>query len=933
MKCKQLKKTTFTLSAISLAISFSVTSAQQPADNTGDEIEVIEVSGIRGSLQRSVSMKRESLQIVDSISAEDIGQFPDTNLAESLQRISGVAIDRSGGEGQSVTVRGFGPEFNTVLLNGRRMASDTGARSFNFDVLPAELVSAVDVYKSQPAKLDEGGIGSTIVMHTPKPLSFDGFKAVASVKGLYEDLSGEFTPQLFGMITDTFADNTLGALVSLTHQKRKNQINRILTDGYMVLNRDDMTNISEQLAQQGYSQNDQFFFPQNLNVSPVSEERERTTINTALQYAPNSNLTFTLDGLYSDFEVYADTTNVGLFFTPSLISDATFDKNGVATSVTENRNPDATRATLSRPSELYALGFNADWWINDNLNIAFDSSWSRAESGGADNTNVSVVGIAIEDENFSTINYDENGFPALSGIADDALTDPSLARAHFNLLGTGGGPFGGGQDFEDEITQHKLDVKWTPYFGHLSEVSFGAQYSKQKQSVTIRLSHPEVLCAYCGFSVDMPDSLFSQTGIGNDYLGGIGGLPSRWLSFNIADAIEYLESPEAMTANDTANNLPTGTTAALFANTNGFDIATRPDSSQVEEDILSTYLNFAFEGDWADKTWNWNIGARYVRTETTAIGVSQLLEDLTLSAADLYTPVLTGETRVSQTNKYNYVLPSTDFRINLTDEIIARASASKTLTRPPLSALSPRTTIGSTRPGNLSASSGNPDLKPFISDNIDVSLEWYFSESSYLTAGYFRKDVKNFLVSTVENRPFPIIDSENLFEGDPIFEVSLVDNVEKAAVDGLELSAQYSFDTLLGFWSGFGVTANATLVDSNAELNVENTSQTFALVGLGNTYNLIGFYDKGGFQARIAWNRRDRFLQTARGFGGEPTYVSEYDQVDIRFSYDLSQSVQIFLEGINITDEKTKKVGRYDNEILLYEETGPRYTLGVSATF
>ena len=135
------------------------------------------------------------------------------------------------------------------------------------------------------------------------------------------------------------------------------------------------------------------------------------------------------------------------------------------------------------------------------------------------------------------------------------------------------------------------------------------------------------------------------------------------------------------------------------------------------------------------------------------------------------------------------------------------------------------------------------------------------------------------------------------------------------------------------FWSGFGVTANATLVDSNAELNVENTSQTFALVGLGNTYNLIGFYDKGGFQARIAWNRRDRFLQTARGFGGEPTYVSEYDQVDIRFSYDLSQSVQIFLEGINITDEKTKKVGRYDNEILLYEETGPRYTLGVSATF
>lgn len=920
----------FYLSALSFAISSSLSYA---ADETDKDMEVIQVIGIKGSLQRSISMKRESLQIVDSISAEDIGQFPDSNLAESLQRISGVAIDRSGGEGQSITVRGFGPEFNTVLLNGRRVASDTGARSFNFDVLPAELVSSVDVYKSQPANIDEGGIGSTIVMHTPRPLNYDGFKAVTSVKGVYEDLSGEVSPQLFGMVSDTFADNTFGVLFSVSHQRRKNEIERILTDGYMVLNRDDMTNISADLAAQGYSADDQFFFPQNLNISPVNEDRKRTTINTTLQYAPKSNLEFTLDGMYSKFDVEADTTNVGLFFTPSLISDASFDENGVATSVTENRNLDATRATLSRPSELYSVGFNADWWINENFNLAFDTSWSKAESGGAEGTNVSVMGIAIAEQNFNSIDYDAQGLPTLYGVSDAALLDPSMARAHFNMLGSGGGPFGGGQDFSDEILQQRIDARWTPYFGNLNEVAFGVQYSKQKQAVTIRVTDPQVTCAYCGFAVDVPDSLFSETGIGSDYLGGISGLPSRWLTFDIDEAIAYLESDEAMAAADAANNAPPGTMAALLASTNGFGIAVQPNSSRVEEEIISSYLNFGFGGYWGSMGWNWNVGARYVHTETTAKGVSQVMVDMVRAAADLYTAIFDGEAAVEQTNKYDYFLPTTDFRLNLTDDLIARMAWSRTLTRPPLGNLSPRTTIGSTRPGNLSASSGNPDLKPFISDNIDVSLEWYFQESSYLTVGYFRKDVKNFLVSTVEDRAFPILDSENLFNGDPIFEVSLVDNMEKAAVDGFEIGAQYTFDSLPGFWSGFGVTGNATIVDSNAELNVEDTTQTFALVGLGNTYNVIGFYDKDGFQARVAWNRRDRFLQNARGFGGEPTYVQDYEQVDVRVSYDVTESIQVYAEGINITDEKTKKVGRYDNEILLYERTGPRYTVGITASF
>ncbi|QCZ94054.1 TonB-dependent receptor [Salinimonas iocasae] len=923
------------LTALSIALSLGslTVHAQESSDAQEQDVEVIQVSGIRGSLQRSVSLKRNSNQIVDAISSEDIGQFPDTNLAESLQRISGVAIDRSGGEGQSITVRGFGPEFNTVLLNGRRLASDTGARSFNFDVLPAELVSGVEVYKSQPVHLDEGGIGSTVVMRTPRPLDYDGFRAVSSIKAQYEALSDETSPQFFGMVSDTFNVDTVGVLVSLTQQKRQNRINRLLTDGYLVLNRDDMTNIAGSLAEQGYGADEQFFFPQNLNISPIHENRERTTFSSTFQYRPSQDVEFTLDAMYSDFEVESHTSNVGIYFTPTLISDATFDSNNVATSVTENRNADATEAQLNRPTNLYAVGFNADWWINDQFNLSFDTSWSKADSGGAENTDVVVAGIGIQDENFSTVSYDDNGYPTVSGVSDEALSDPSLARAHFTLRGTGGGVFGGGQDFEDEVFQQRVDATWAANKEHLVEVTFGAQYSKQDQSLTIRLSPDNVLCAYCGFQVDVPDSLFSQTGIANDFLGGIGNLPSSWVSFDIDEFINYLESDEAMTARNNALGLEAGSTAALLEQSGGFDLAVRPTSSQVEEEIMAGYINAVFEGEWSGMPWTWNVGARYVHTETTAIGVSQILQDLTFAAADLYTPILSGEEEVSQTNTYDYFLPSTNIKLNITDELVGRIALSRTMTRPPLGSLSPRTTLGATRPGNLSANSGNPDLRPFVADNLDVTLEWYYSESGYLTAGYFRKDVENFLVSTVENRSFPIVDSENLFEGDPVFEVSLVDNAEEATVDGIELGAQYTFDSLPGFWSGFGVTANATMVDSNAELDVGDTTQTFALVGLGDTYNLIAFYDKGPYQARVAWNRRDRFLQTARGFGGEPTYVAEYDQVDVRVSYNINEDMQVFLEGINVTDEKTRKEGRYSNQILLLEETGPRYTVGITASF
>ncbi|HEY0681948.1 MAG TPA: TonB-dependent receptor [Steroidobacter sp.] len=924
------------LASAASAVMFGVASGQAAAQSTGAEsqdLEEVVVTGIRSSLRQAMEIKRDSDQIVDSIASESLGKFPDTNIAESLQRITGVSIDRSGGEGQAVTVRGFGPEFNTVLLNGRRLASDTGARSFNFDVLPAELISRVDVYKSATALLQEGGIGSTILLHTPRPLELGDFKSILSAKALYEDLSENTTPEVFGMISDVFADGRIGLLVSGSYQKRENRSERILTDGILTAPRDSMELIADDLAAQGYSEDDQFFIPQNLNVSPIDEERERINFNTTFQYQIADNLRLTVDGMYDKFSVFTEANSLGFFVTPSIITAATFDENRTATSITQTIDAavDFTRSVRDRPTDIYAGGINLAWDVTDSVNVALDSSWSRAKSGGAEGTNVAVVGFR---KDIYTLTYGPNGIPSVTGVPSQDYVDPSLPVAHFNMRGSGGGPLGGGADLEDEIFEHRIEAQWQPDNETLRRVTVGAFYSDEKQSRDTRLSDNEILCMYCGYFVGIPDQLMRPYNVGSGFLGGRVSVPSAWQAFDIDPLLAYLESSEAAAARDAFLELPAGTTLAELAAHNGFEIHQRPDSSRVEEQVAALYADASLEGSMGDMPWNLTLGARYVRTETTAFGISQELLDLRNSGdPTLYRTVLGDPITVDQTNKYNDFLPSLSFRLNVTDDVIVRFAASKTLTRPPLGALSPRLVIGTTRPGNLQASSGNPDLKPFESRNVDLSAEWYYQENGFVTVGLFYKEVENFLVNSVENRVLPIADADNLFSGDPVFEVSLLDNLESATVKGVEMGFQHSFDWLPGLWNGFGLGANATLVESGAELNVEDISQTFALEGLGDSYNVVGFYERGPLEVRVAWNRRERFLRTAVGFGREPTFVQPYQQIDARASYAITDNFSVFAEGVNLGNEIQHRVGRYDNQILLLEETGRRYTLGVRAEF
>ena len=218
------------VSAVLFAASYAPYVVAQP---TQSAVEEIVVTGIRGSLERAQDVKRNALGVVDAIAAEDLGKFPDSNIAESLQRITGVTIDRNGGEGQFVTVRGFGPSFNTVLVNGRRMVSETGGREFSFDLYPAELISGAEIYKTGTAHLQEGGIGSTINLKTARPLDLADDKIVATAKALYEENSSKTTPELFGLYSHKFNDDTMGFLLSASYQNRKSQDDFLWTNGWL----------------------------------------------------------------------------------------------------------------------------------------------------------------------------------------------------------------------------------------------------------------------------------------------------------------------------------------------------------------------------------------------------------------------------------------------------------------------------------------------------------------------------------------------------------------------------------------------------------------------------------------------------------------------------------------------------------------------------
>ena len=885
-----------------------------------DDYELILVKGIRGSMQRSVDVKHSSSGVVDAIKAEDIGKFPDSNLAESLQRITGVSIDRSEGEGQFVTVRGFGPQFNTVLTNGRRMATDNLGREFSFDTLASEMVSGVSVYKTFSASKQSGGIGSTINIETARPLNQRGFKVAGSVSAMYDTNSEQSTPQ--GTFLVSHSNNEFGWLLSATHQHREGRIHEVQTDGWLL-----NTDIP---ADQLTRQSENVFVPRNYDQRVRFDTRKRTGATLVLQYRPNEDVEVSFDYLASQFDVKTDSTSMGHWFTSSNLEQVLTDENGTVVKFEQNvgHATDFHARTFDRPSKVEAIGLNAQWHVSPALSFETDLSLSKAsieDQKGAANA-LSLIGYL----NRSAFDHTAgNTLPTISGFTEasadvvDALGNPSgvdnylspaNGKAHVMLRR--------GWDIENQFDQFSFDGLWDDGLENLSAVKFGLMFTRQsKKNARWDNEKNAVHCTFCGYfnEPDIPDIFQSRFDAGEDFLSGISGhqeLPKSWLRHDGEALFAFLESVSGQS----------------------FDAVQRDNSFTIEEKVQGAYLQADFSTEVKEMLATVEIGMRFEATDVTVSGIDSDLIALRILDQTELGPITSTPRPVEESFHYQNWLPSFTFKLDVSDEIVARMALSKSLTRPTMAQMSPALVLNTTRQGgDLRASTGSPDLKPFEATNLDLAVEWYYGASSYFSAGYFRKSVDNFIVSNVSELAFETVtdpstgnDPSAPDSADEIarFDLTQPINGETATVDGWELAFQHTFE------SGFGILANMTLVDSNAQLDRNNVLQKFALTGLSDSQNLVLFYEKGPGQIRLAWNHREGFLQSLiQRQGAEPTFVDGYHQLDMSASYDINDNISLFVEGINITEEHVIKHGRYDNQLLLAQAPGARYTLGIRGSF
>lgn len=894
-------KKTYLSSLLLVSMGGCLPALAQEAENDSRKLEVIQVSGIKSSLVRSMDLKQDAGNVVDAITAEDIGKFPDQNVAESLQRITGVTIDRSSGEGQLITVRGMGPEFNSVLLNGRTLATTSGGRAFSFDILASELINGAEVHKTQSAYLQEGSIGATVDISTMKPLENPGFQAVGSIKGMYDNLRDKTTPQFSGLISNTFDDERFGVLASFAYAKRESGYDQANTARYY--------KTEDEIDNQSYGE---IYFPRNYDQIAYNETRERKSGSVVFQYKPVDKLTISIDSLYSKLDLEYREDVFPMWFIPENARNPVFDENNT---LIKADFADSFIETLVRQSqstdELKAFGLNIDWEVSDNLRSTFDLSKSKASSDPERGYSDVVAG---RPGNFS---YDRTSSDLIPTMTFQPFAEnETLTAGWASLQGT---------EIEDEVLEARFN---NSYFledaGPLVEIGFGALYSERTLGTTWGETEYPLPWTFADNSsrIVLPSSIFRRYEADGFLSEGSGAATEWWPTFNSDDVFDFLASEEAI------NQLDDPSIVRDIFERKGFDMVRDPTAYEVEEELTALYADLHFEGEIGDIFYSVITGLRYVETESRSDGQQVSLVNL-LPDPNKPDQVRAIESEdyssISETHSYDNWLPSINTKFELTEDIIVRLAYSVSVTRPELDEMSPLKTYGGGPINELTGSASNPKLEPFESKNWDYGIEWYYDEGSYAAIAGFTKDVDGYL-STID-----FDESVKVPSGTYDYVISRPDNLESAEIDGVELAVQHMFTSLPSPFDGLGIIANTTFVDS--ETSASEGEEILPLIGLGDSSNLILFYEKNGFQSRLAYNIREHFMQDKPLSNTDPFYVDDYEQIDISASYDFNEYLTVFFEGINITNELYIKKAQYNNQILEVTENGARYAIGIRGSF
>ena len=759
------------LSSAILAAAGTLVAGQVIAES--NSIDEVVVTGIRGSLERAMDTKRDASGVVDAISAEDIGKFPDTNLAESLQRISGVSINRVNGEGSEVTVRGFGGGFNLVTLNGRQMPSanvgtitgnplDQGAsgtsRSFDFSNLASEGVRGLQVYKTGRSSVATGGIGATINVQTIRPLDSAGTQASIGVKAVDDTSGDDVTPEVSGLYSWTNDDSTFGVSVFGSFQERDSGSRHSSVEEFGLRtwdssNPDNLANlgiVSDATIVNAPNDGQLVYRPTNLGLGVNADERERTNGLLTVQFAPNDEMTITADVSYAENVQDSRSLIDGLWFNGT-VDYVEYDGNPVvaapvifAEDVSGGKDFFFQNLDMGTKDTLESIGLNLDWNVSDKLNLRFDMASSEAESGGNGplGNNVLRMNVAGATAGWQAVDF---GQEIPQGVA--SIDDSSKG----NDNGIFDAPDVGSQvtqftksDQIAKIDQFSFDGTFVA--SDNVEVDFGLGFmSSEMQQTRVGGSN-----ALGGWGVDapgdIPEGLIEQvsTLAEFDYSGsGVAGVsqPDGETAPIALGSVSWLTDPVTL--------------LNAIAGDYGYDPANMPINSTadnlVEEDTVSIYSQVKMDGEIGGMALNVVAGLRWEETEVTSTSQQSVPSAFVWESNNDFSFTLgTGVDSLAEDYTYSSLLPSLDISVDITDSLKARASFSKTLARPTYSDMYTATSVEApsriTHLGDKpSASQGNARLDPLESNNFDLSVEYYYGDANYFSVGYFQKNVSNFV--------------------------------------------------------------------------------------------------------------------------------------------------------------------------------------------
>ncbi|MEZ0471413.1 TonB-dependent receptor [Luteimonas salinilitoris] len=916
--------------AIVTCLAFNA-QAQESTDTGSQEdatdLETVTVVGIRGSVQRSLDTKREAQSHVEVVTAEDIGKLPAKNVADTLQRLPGVNISSSsateGGfdESDRISLRGTSPSLTQTLVNGHTVGTgdwfvlsqvQTVGRSVSYSLLPAEIVSQVVVHKTSQAKLTEGGSAGSVDIITRRPLQFaDNLTLEATVGGVYADLPSETDPQFNGLFNWKNDAGNVGVLFQAFYEKRSlrrdgqevvggyGSIPTTLPDGSpnpLMATNPDLANV---------------LYP-NLTGSVLFEqERERKGGVLDIQVKATDNLTLGLSGFYSKLEADNYNRNYMMWasrFVPFLAPQAGYQVvDGVLTNaqyaqVTDpgllcGPNPtDTCMSTpfgvydqISRPgasSESKYLTLDADWQATDNLGIKFQAGTTEGH-GRSPTQDVMELGI----------NAGAGAGWAMHGIGN--AIDWHLGGDNASPSGIrpqDGWIFGGqGIDALDEEQWAQADAELFFSGGALATLDFGVRYAEHTRENLFEVAQGP------NFDTDWQNPANYPTAHQNypgDFGSDIGG--------SFPSDIWYW-TPEQLAAIN-----------AQFANRDPVERFFWQDLYSVKEKASAAYVQANFQGD----RWSGNVGLRYVRTQQRTlsnVGVNPNLapEDqpegtVNGSAFGPYLPTLVRKT-------YNELLPSANFKYELSDDLVLRLAASKTLTRPDYSALAGAVSLDDL---THTGSGGNPDLDPIVSTNLDASLEWYFAPRALLAASIFQMDMNDYVAFGTDTRQY-LDQAASAAAGEDVFadyQVSIPVNTD-AKVKGVELT----YEQPIG--ENFGVAANYTYADSDSDgvKPVFGTSK--------NTYNVSGYYESDRFNARLSYTHRSEFYA---GVSRTDDFFQEsVGNLALSLGYNVNDWMSISLDGLNLNNPELKYYSERDGMALPYAiySNGRQYYLNFRFKF